>query len=178
MKIESHAKEYGFNIIMVKAQDLRTCYSQNTPNRSMKPFYKNNNLLMINSPHFDFATCYFKKGLNWLMKNYLKTSYCRMRNLLKGTEKFPFKFVKLCESIKNGYLRKRHKRDWIIMFEEPFAKSRYSRNVSNDVPEIWSGHHRAGALMALNIYIVPIIIAKDRFPGKKKCNKKMDKICL
>lgn len=176
MHIEKIIARYGLVKDKIENIDLQTCYSQNTPNKPISDIF-NYNRLMIHSPHFQLAKMYYENGLSKTKKNYIRTDYCRMKEYFGKGSKFPSKIIPLYDSIKRGYLCEGHKEDYIVLLMQSFAISRYNRNEENLVPEVWSGHHRVGALLALGIYHADVLIAKDAHPGEKTSAGKIHRWC-
>jgi len=159
--------------------DLRDCYIQYTPNRPIDKFLLSTfgEPTMANSPHYEIFFLYRQNGRKWLKQNYADTQYCKMA-LSFGRTDYPSKIRKLFSSMEKGYLRKNFKHKYIVVLNEPFAKSRYCRDINNDVPEIFMGHHRAGALLALDIFHVKVVLATDAKPGTKQCYGKIHNACV
>ena len=80
----------------------------------------------------------------------------------------------LLDSLKKGYLRKGYERDRIVVLNKPFICSRYGiKDTAIPSPEIFMGHHRAGALIAMGQNLVEVIIAKDDQPMAHQCYGKL-----
>jgi hypothetical protein len=98
------AESYGLEIVELRDVDLRKCYLQGKPDNPISHLLTTEDKMdssLLNSPHYEFARLYFKKGVRWLKNNYETTKYYQMK-LLKGHYKFPKKFSKLCNSMKKG----------------------------------------------------------------------------
>jgi hypothetical protein len=176
-KIKTFLKQYNLEIDYIDKVDLAKCFFQYIPERPLDELF-NGNRLMTNSPHCEIFDLYFNKGKKWLKKNYKTTKYHELMKLLQKPAGFPTKIIQLGESMKKGYLVGDHKKDYIVVMNIPFAKSRYNRNIEMLAPEIWSGHHRAGALLALGYNSVDVIYAKDSMPGSKQCYGKIHDFCV
>jgi hypothetical protein len=187
--VDKNLRKYGLVLHNIERRDLSNCYMQSRPNceyddgvlgRIENPMRR---FSMVNSPHLEFAMLYYKNGKRWMTNNYNKTRYKVMCFKYKRKKKFPDGFIDLCNSIKEGYLRNGFNDDYIVLLDEPFAKSRFKRSVLNLVPEVWSGHHRAGAILALSSInesdsFVDVAIAKDTKPGTMKSSGKIHSICV
>jgi len=170
---------YGLIRVDVIDCDLRGCYIQCTPNRPIDKFLLSPVVgpIMINSPHYEIFSLYRKNGRKWLKQNYVNTQYCKMASSLGKTD-YPLKIRKLFSSLKKGYLRKNFKNRYIVVLNEPFAKSRYGRDVEDNVPEIFIGHHRAGALLSLDVFNVKVVLAADIMPGTCQSYGKIHDACV
>jgi hypothetical protein len=167
---------YNLAVDKIKDIDLRMCFMQQRPNDPMDDILTN--YLMIHSPHYEIAKMYFDFGEKHLKRHFKSTTYYQMcKRFLKKNVHIP-KNVSICNAMKEGYLSGNHKNDHVIVLLEPFAKTRYSRDVPIYVPEVWSGHHRIGALIALEQYVVPVAIAKDMKPGSRFSEGKIHKLCV
>ena len=187
--ISKSLSKYGLKPYSIEERELKSFYMQARPNHEFM-----NDVLgdtkspqkrfsMINSPHFEFATLYYKNGKKWMMNNYDKTRYKTMCFNYKRKKKFPQGFICLCDSVRGGYLRDKYSEDYIVILDESFARSRFKRSVLNLVPEVWSGHHRIGAILALNSIgisssTVDVVVAKDRTPGTMRSAGKIHKLCV
>lgn len=167
---------YGLEPVGVEQVDLRTCHAFYPPNRPMNDLFPNERLMAF-SPHFEICELYLKRGLDWLLRNYRDTKYWEMMQRM-GKKNFPQKVVDLCESMKAGYRREGFGSSFVVVLMEPFSASRYGRNVPNRTPEIWSGHHRTGAMLALGHNLVDVLIARDAKPGSKFSVGKVHGLCL
>lgn len=146
--------------------DLRSLYIMQTPDRSYDHLLFRKGKLdrrIPNSPHAELAHLYYKHGRKWLLNNYKNTRYCYMREHYFGKPhgKMVTRCISVFDSIKTGYLRGKYKDCYIVVLNEPFCNLRYAMGESLDVPQMFAGHHRAGALVALDIYEVPVLIAKS-----------------
>jgi len=168
--IEYFLTQHGLKLIEIKKMDLRDCYTQHVPDR----FFINSLFIqdgiedyrMTNSPHYEIFSLYRKNGWRWLNKNYKNTKYRKMMKSLGHSGKPPSKIRKLYRSLnKTGYLHGKYRDRFIILLKKPFANTRYGRDIDNNSPEVFSGHHRIGALLALEKYKVLIAFAKDICPG-------------
>lgn len=170
-------KKYGIELGKVFKIDLRKVYFQCRPNDMLNHLYLNEDTHISNSPHVEIFEEYYKRGRKWLKKNYKDLRYYKfMRHLGKG-EKFPKRIVNVGDSIKNGYLRNKYKDDYIVVLKETFASTRYNRSQYNLVPEIWSGHHRAAALFALERFIVDVRVGIDVDSGSCFCDERIHELC-
>lgn len=171
--------KYGLYRIDIIDCDLRNCYIQYTPNRPIDDFLISPVVgpTMLNSPHYEIFSLYRKHGRKWLKSNYNDTQYCRMA-LSMGRKRFPTKIRKLYSSLKRGYLRKGFRNNYIVILNQPFARTRYHRDVRNNVPEIFIGHHRVGALLALDIFSVKVVLARDLIPGAYQSYGKIHDACV
>ena len=176
-------KKYGLEVKEIKVVDLRKCYMQQRPNAPIDNLLLDKgkvNSLLSNSPHYEISCLYYKKGEKWLRKHYKETRYFTM--MIKYFNKRNFyancSLINFFESMKSGYRRGKYKDDYISVLTVPFANSRYNRDIPNLVPEIFSGHHRAAALLALKRYEVEVIIARDMNPGLCKTNGKIHNLCV
>tara|TARA_Y100000310_G_scaffold242079_1_gene246238 strand:+ start:1755 stop:2357 length:603 start_codon:yes stop_codon:yes gene_type:complete len=192
---------YNLGIKNIEDVDLSSCYMQQRPNqpfgrlllsKSGKVLIGTNGAFLIssppkkegiidskitNSPHYELAKMILEEGERKTRKIFKETRYYQMCKIL-GKKNFPEKIFGLIKSLEKGYLHGKHKKDFITILTEPFAKSRYNRNVEILVPEIWSGHHRAGILLALGQSIVPVAIAQDKDPGSCKSAGKIHGLCI
>jgi len=161
--------------------DIKNTYIQCRPNKPIDFLLKTENGVvdthMYNSPHCKICKLYLHNGGNWLKKNYRKTKYYKMMKFF-GKKKINLdKIIGLCDSIKKGYLRKPYQYEHVIVLMKPLAMTRYDREVSLLSPEIFSGHHRAAALLALKKNYIDIIVAEDNRPGTHMCYGKIHKFC-
>ena len=178
--LEKQLKIYGLAKKEIIDIDLRTCYMQQRPNNPldkilMEGYKVNSN--MMNSPHYELAKRYIRKGERNTRKRFKRTRYSKMVKIFRR-KGFPEKFPNLVHSMKKGYLRRKHKRKYIMVLMEPFAYSRYNREVEMLVPEVWSGHHRIGILLALQQYVVPVMVVEDLHKGSCKCAGKIHDLCV
>tara|TARA_Y100000310_G_C20401965_1_gene677846 strand:- start:204 stop:758 length:555 start_codon:yes stop_codon:yes gene_type:complete len=174
-------KLYGLSIKEVKKIDLRDCYMQQRPNKPFDKLLLNEDGIvdshMLNSPHFKIAKLYFKKGKKKTRQRYQSTHYYQMNRIL-GREGSPEKIINLTNSLRKGYLRKGYKEDYVVVLMEPFACSRYKRDVPDLVPEVWSGHHRIGILLAMEEFCVRVVVAEDSKPRSCFCVGKIHDCCV
>jgi len=172
---------YGLKPVKTEVVDLRTCYSQCRPNQPIDELLLVNGKVdrnMMNSPHFEFANFYYSNEKH-LRNIFSHTRYAKMLRLFGREPIFPEKFAQLCDSIKAGYLRRKHEENYIVILMESFARSRYNRDdVLNLVPEVWSGHHRIGSLLALGRYSAKVCIAEDIAKGTKMSYGKIHFLCI
>ncbi len=71
--------------------------------------------------------------------------------------------INVFESIlKYGYRKEKFKKSIIMVLAEPFENTRFGFEHSIDGYEIWSGHHRAAALAALNIENAEVLVLEDK----------------
>jgi hypothetical protein len=180
MKIDKFLKRYDLSRKEIKEIDLRDTYMQRTPNRStdyLLAIEKKRTHLMIFSPHTEIFSLLHQFGESWIEKVFTDTRYYKMASVL-GKKDFPKKLKKIYYSIRDGYLQGKYKEKYIVVLEEPFAKSRYLRDVEDNAPEIFSGHHRVGALLALKRYNVKVVVAVDNKPGSKYSHGKIHDVCV
>jgi hypothetical protein len=170
-------KKYGLDIVSIKKVDLRECYVQSRPNCPFDIYFKDGNPLMTNSPHYEIAFLFYEHGERWLKNHYKELSYYKMMKKL-GRAKFPIRVVSVCNSIRNGYLKGKYSNEHIVLLSKPFARTRYDRDVPNLVPEVWSGHHRIGALLALGNDVVDVMMAMDVAVGSQTTNGKIHRACV
>jgi hypothetical protein len=179
--LEKQLKHYGLRSKDIISMDLQSCYMQARPNKPLDNILKNENGVvdysMLASPHTEIAKIYYEKGEKHLRKVYNETRYGVFRRKYMGKKDFPQRIIGLFNSIKKGYRRKGHKDHYIVILMKPFAKSRYNRDIPDLVPEIWSGHHRAGAMIALGKDIVEVLIAVDANPGTNYSAGKIHDLC-
>ena len=84
------------------------------------------------------------------------------------------KKIHLFDSLREGYLRRGYEEEYIVILNDPFISTRCGlKNIFTFSPEIFIGHHRAGALVALGKYMVKVVIAKDNKPGSCQCGGKI-----
>lgn len=176
MSLQNEIEKYGLEIKSYQNLDLRTLYPQPRPNEPLNQYYKE--YCMKGSPHKEIAECYFNKGEKWLKHNWIHTRYGKMMTFM-GKTKYPSKIPNLCESVKSGYLREGYEQNFIVVLQESFAITRYCRKDIDpqQVPEVWSGHHRIGILLALGYKNVKVAIAEDKYPKTKFTNGKIHKYC-
>ncbi len=148
--------------------DLRECYLFQTPDKSVDHLMfsrGNRDNKLTNSPHTELAYCYFEYGREWVVKYYQHTRYCYMREhyLGKPVGGQPSGSMSCFQSIKDyGYLGSKYSDCYILMiFDISYCNSRYGMSESNDLPQIFAGHHRAAALIALGQYIVQVMAIKN-----------------
>jgi len=180
MHVDEFLKPYLLKAVEIKKIDLRNCYTQYTPNRLLTDIFTSNGILdykMTNSPHFEIFSLYKKYGEKWLRENYQDTKYYKMFQTMDKYGKLPKKIKKLYESMKKGYLHGKYKDKYIVLLHKPFAKTRYWHDIDNHSPEVFSGHHRIGALLALEKYVVPVVFAKDTQPGTHYSYGKIHRAC-
>ena len=178
--LEKQLKLYGLAKKEVCEIDLRTCYMQQRPNNPLNKVLMEGdkvNSNMMNSPHYELAKRYIRRGQNNARRRFRRTRYYRMMRIF-GRKHFPEKFPGLVHSMKKGYLRRKRKKYFIVVLMQPFAYSRYNRDVPMLVPEVWSGHHRIGILLALRKYAVQVMVAEDTQPGTCKCVGKIHDLCV
>lgn len=176
MKLDKWMKKYKVRRVSISTVDLRQCYIQQTPNRDMSLF--GGEFRVSSSPHAEICKLFFEKGEKWLKKNYKSTRYHELMKMI-GKKKFPVRIVNTCKAMKKGYLRKGYKEDYMVFLSHTFAVSRYERSDVKDLsPEVFTGHHRAGALCALGKFKVKVVIAEDIDPGSCKTNGKIHIACV
>ena len=179
--LERWLGQYQIGIDNIRDVDLRQCYIQQRPNFPIDKLLVNGDGIvdsrMTNSPHHELADLYVRRGEGKARKRFKGTRYCQMSKMM-GRGNFPIKLPGLHASLKKGYLRKKHKWNFIVVLMEPFASSRYKRNVVHLVPEVWAGHHRAAMLLALGKTIVRVVVGKDLKPGSRKCAGKIHDLCV
>jgi hypothetical protein len=174
---------YGVVKKEIREIDLRDACMQYAPNSKMvySFCYEDGNLDtgMLNSPHCRIAKIYFKNGSDWLKKNYKTTEYYRMCTEFFGKKDISIKkIISICESMKKGYLREGYEEEYPTVLEEPFAFTRYERNVPMVKYEVFTGHHRIGAMLALGMKRAKVIIGKDSKPGSCYSEGKIHKLCI
>lgn len=138
------------------------------------------------SPLFEFLESYKKHGKKALSgRLYKESSYYKM---WKSINQVGFKYdwynypntiaksfsdgvirskmkdlINVFESIlKYGYRKERFEKSIIMVLTEPFENTRFGFEHSMDGYEIWSGHHRAAALAALDIENAEVLILEDK----------------
>ena len=169
-KTDRYLKRYGLKIEKIKKVDLTKVYYQYRPDVVC-------DRILTNSPHFEFAQQYYSKGLKWLNENFQNTKYSIFqKDVLKITPYIPMRKIYLFDSLKDGYLRKGYENDYIVILNNPFVCTRYEVNLSLPSPEVFIGHHRAGALLALGVEKANVIVAIDDEPGKCRCYGKLHDI--
>jgi len=169
-KIDKYIERYGLELIKIEKVDLRTLHTQH------RHGVNEDDSKIINSPQVELANLYYERGLSWLVTNFSKTKYYRFqKDILKNTPCFPMKKVKLFKSIKSGYLRGKHNRDYILILQTPFINSRFSIDAGFG-PEVFIGHHRAGALLSLGINFADVMVAVDKKSGECECYGKLNKV--
>jgi len=173
--MKDRLSRYGLIVNRIEKIDLRTCYMQSRPNNPLVD--GSENALMINSPHHELASSLIERGEKWTRKNYENTEYYGMCQKM-GKKGFPEKMIDLVWSIKDGYLADEYRDEYVICLDHPFAKTRYERDVPELVPEVWSGHHRIGILLALRKYNVSVRFAEDNYPGSKCSEGKIHGLCV
>ncbi len=173
-RTDKYIKRYCLEIVKFEKINLNTLYSQYRPDVELE------DLKIINSPHLELADLYYKNGFLWLEKNFNRTKYYIFKkNILRIVPHITMRKIRLFESLKKGYLSKGHEKDYIVVLNDPFICTRYGlKNISMLSPEIIIGHHRAGALIALGINKVKVIIARDTKPGSCQCLGKINEIYI
>ena len=167
-----YIKRYGLSFNHIEEIDLRESYAQYQPEVNYyKLFSSTSSLSMTDSPHTEIAHLYYENGLKWLTENYKKTKYHKLRKqILQLSGPLPAKKINLFKSMKKGYLRGKFSNAYIVVLKEPLVVSRYNVDIpSLGSPEIFMGHHRVGALLALGINFAKVVIAKDAHPGTCQC---------
>jgi hypothetical protein len=179
--LEKWLGRYDLAIDKIQDVDLRCCYMQQRPNNSFDSILRKHDesvdYHLLNSPHYELAQIYINQGPSKTKEVFRSTKYYLMGKML-GKSGFPGKIDDLIKSLSRGYLSHKHKWAYIVILNEPFARSRYNRDVPNLCPEIWSGHHRGGILLAMEKYIVPVVMAKDMKPGCRKSVGKIHGLCV
>jgi len=179
-ELEKWLKQYQLAIEDITEQDLRSCYMQQRPNNPFDSLLcKEDGAIdssMPNSPHYELAELYIRRGDAKARKHFHSTRYYQMAKII-GRRSFPSKMEYLVRSLRKGYLRRKFKWDYIVALRTPFARSRYKRDVPILVPEIWSGHHRVGILLAMKKHVVPVVFAKDLKPGSCRSAGKVHGLC-
>lgn len=134
---------------------------------------------MIHSPHYKIFKLYFDNGSDWLKSNYKSTDYYEMCTKIFGKRDISVKkIISMCESIKKGYLRKGYEEEYPTILEKPFAFTRYNREVPMVKYEIFTGHHRIGALLALGVKRAKVIIGEDSKPSSCYSEGKIHNLCV
>lgn len=169
-KIDIYFKRYGLKIDEIKKVDLTKVYCQYRPDVEYDRIF-------TNSPHLEFAQHYYNRGLKWLNKNFKNTKYfIFQKDVLQIAPYIPMRKIRLFDSLKEGYLREGYENDYIVILNKPFICTRYGANLLLPSPEVFIGHHRVGALLALGIKKANVIVAMDREPGKCRCYGKLHNI--
>ena len=173
-KIDEYIKRYGLKVVEIKKINLSLTYCQYRPEINVEE------IRMVNSPHREFADLYYKHGINWLEDNFHKTKYSNFQKNISGEKQYiPKKKIRLFKSIKKGYLINGYKDSHIVILNKPLIHSRYGvEDTSLETPEIFMGHHRAGALLALGKNKVDVIIAQDIQPGSCQCYGKLHNVYI
>lgn len=169
---------YGLSIESIINIDLRKTHMQYFIHDEMDKLLTIDGIIdrkMLNTPHYKLASLYYDKGRSWFDKNYKSTQYFKFVNDVLGKKKYSFvRKFNLFDSIKLGYLKKGFEDDYIVVLKEPLIVSRYCfKDPSLKSLEIFMGHHRVAALMALKIYNVKVIMAKDVYQGSCDFNGKL-----
>lgn len=175
-KVNDILDKYGLGFNRISKIDIRETFHQSRPN-SLLPCLRIEKG-MLESPHFELAELIINKGRKYALKNYKKTRYSCFKQAV-GKNQFPKKMFKLIDSLKKGYLEPPYENDYIIVLNQSFAKTRYEREECSEyAPEIWSGHHRVGILLALGQFKVNVVIAEDIEKGSKRCSGKVHELCV
>jgi len=164
-KTNKYINRYNLKIVTFSEIDLRNTYAQ------YRPEYNEEDLHMITSPHYELANLFYTKGEKWLRKKFHKTRYAMLKKNISGEiGSISKKKVLLFYSIRKGYLRGPHKNNYIVVLNKPLIVTRYGmKPVLSKSPEIFMGHHRVGALLALGINSAKVIVAEDNNPGSCQC---------
>jgi hypothetical protein len=164
-KIDRYIDRYGLKVDLVTNIDLRNIHLQYFYNRKLDKLLTVGGVVdrgMLNSPHYEFASLYYKNGEKWLDNNFKGTKYSYFRRkVLKKHEGVPRKKLRLLDSMRDGYLKKGFEESHIVVLREPLIISRYKANIILNPLEIFMGHHRVAALLALGINNVEVVMAKD-----------------
>lgn len=171
-------KQFGLNKVKEEEVELNSLYVQDRPN-DLFPCHIQRMPNLIYSPHVLAAEKIIEYGEDWFKKNWKETSYGMMMEHF-GKKNYPEKLPRLIRSIKEGYLRKGFEDDFIVILNEPFARTRYMRldRPREFSPEILSGHHRAGILLALGKKSATVIVAQDARPGSLFSKGKIHDLCI
>ena len=162
-KTEKYIKRYGLKVVKIKKIDLKKLHYQYRPEID-------GDRLLIDSPHFEIAKLYYIHGLKWVENNYDKTKYFLFqKDILLKDPHVPKGKIRLFDSLREGYLKKGHENDYIVVLKDPLVKTRYGVDIDLPLFEIFIGHHRAAALLALGKGRVDVILAKDNQIGTKNC---------
>ena len=168
-KTYKYIKRYGLKIVEVKKINLCSTYCQYRPGIDLE------DMRIVNSPHKELAELYYKHGINWLEDNFKNTKYYGFQKfVLKSDPCISRKKICLFDSLKKGYLREGYEKDHIVVLNKSFISTRYGlKDPFESSFEIFMGHHRAGALIALGRREVEVIIAKDNQPMTYQCYGKL-----
>lgn len=174
MNAKLYIKRYGLSVVSVIKVDLCNTYFQYRSDPDFVKLFTNSDgivdISMANSPHYEFAYLYYKKSLRWLKNNFKDTKYYIFKkHILKRGSYIPLRKIHLFDSIRNGYLKGKHKKDYIVLLDKPLIETRYKFNSETlGSPEVFMGHHRLAALLALGVTRAKVIMAKDLEAGS--CN--------
>jgi hypothetical protein len=140
---------------------------------------------IVHSPFCKLLETYEDRGLFFIEKNFRKTDHYRMLRhrsqlgyyfdwVTGERRKFHLsdaqilnrirKLIRTYESIKQrGYLGPGFRKRYIIVLEIPFEVQRFGKTIDWDWHpyEIWSGHHRAAALVVLGYEKASVILLKS-----------------
>jgi len=177
-KTKKYIDRYGLKIVSIIKIDLRRTHMQYRIDDQLDELLKVDGVVdrsMLNSPHYKLACLYFNKGREWCETNFKDTDYFKLFNKVLGrVGNVPFRKFDIFDSIKDGYLRDGFDADHIVVLEKPLIISRYGvEDIHLDPMEIFIGHHRASALLALGRNIVDVIIVEDSEPGTCNINGKL-----
>ena len=165
-KLDKYIERYGLKIVSIKKVDLRDTYLQYLHNSKLDDLLTVDGSIdrsMLNSPHFELAHLYYDHGKKWLMKHYKDTKYFQFKNnVLNRTDIVPLKKIGVFDSIRDGYPKKGHEKDYVVLLNEPLIHTRFNvKHIPLNSLEVFIGHHRIAALLALGINEVKVIIAED-----------------
>ncbi len=171
-KTDTYIERYGLKIIEFKKVDLNSLYCQYIPE------VKEDDRKINKSPHLELSKLYYKHGVDWLERNFKNTKYYAFQKIISSGKYYvPKKKIRLFDSLKKGYLKNGHEREHVVILNKPFAFTRYGVDISLTLsPEIFIGHHRVGALLALGEREAEVIIAKDIRPMTCQCYGKLHNI--
>ena len=165
-KVYKYIDRYGLKISSIKKVDLRKSYIQYLCNEVLDSILMIDGVVdrnMLNSPHFELANLYFSNGEKWLVSNYIGTKYHKFKSkVLNREDGLPIRKLRVFDSIKQGYLKKGNEENYIVLLNKPLIETRYGiKSLNLKSPEIFMGHHRSAALLALGINEAKVIIAED-----------------
>jgi hypothetical protein len=142
------------------------------------------NRSITSSPHYQLICIYQQKGLKWLKENFKQLDYYdffmsfnqvgEKTNLFNPEQKHPVhftteqiwqkieRFIRLYEGLKKaGYVQGQYKGHYIAVLDTPLVVSRFGKKTAFKPYEIFSGHHRASCLAALEQERVEVLLLQD-----------------
>lgn len=173
-QIDGTLDKFDLRLKEIRNIDLKRLHAQARPNYPLDDLFTQP--AMLGSPHFEVADIYVNGGSKLLRSIFKDTRYYKMLQRF-GKKPSADKIIRLVNSLRKGYLRKPYESSYIIALDEPFAYSRYGREVPWLVPEIFSGHHRCGGLIGLGNDHVKIVVAEDANPGSCYSSGKIHDLC-